>query len=157
MIYENEKTKNISFPLGGIGSGCVGLAGNGSLIDWEIFGAPNKQSINGYSHFALRVNAGGKTYKKILHGDTSENYIGGPHPLEYHSYGKGVHGETMAGYPHFKNVKFNGAFPTAKLEFNEDGFPVKAILTAFNPFIPHDAHRLCFARSHCQWQCSYCS
>ena len=34
MIYEKEYTKNISFPLGGIGTGCIGLAGNGELKDW---------------------------------------------------------------------------------------------------------------------------
>lgn len=33
MIYKGSKTKNISFPLGGIGTGCIGLAGNGELND----------------------------------------------------------------------------------------------------------------------------
>ena len=34
--YRNEKNKEIAFPLGGIGSGCVSLAGNGGLVDWEV-------------------------------------------------------------------------------------------------------------------------
>ena len=42
MIYENEYLNEISFPLGGIGSGCIGLAGNGRLIEWEICNRPNK-------------------------------------------------------------------------------------------------------------------
>ena len=54
MIYKNENRKMISFPLGGIGSGCIGLAGNGQLIDWEIFNRPNKFSENRKSHFAVR-------------------------------------------------------------------------------------------------------
>ena len=33
FIYQNEYQKEISFPLGGIGSGCVGLSGDGRLID----------------------------------------------------------------------------------------------------------------------------
>ena len=61
MVYEKEKLKNLSFPLGGIGTGCIGLAGNGTLIDWEIFNRPNKQTFNGYSHFAVNITAGGKS------------------------------------------------------------------------------------------------
>ena len=34
MVYGSGK-KSISFPLGGIGTGCIGLAGNGSLVDWK--------------------------------------------------------------------------------------------------------------------------
>jgi uncharacterized protein (DUF608 family) len=51
FLYQGAKTNQISFPLGGIGSGCIGLAGNGRLIDWEIFNRPNKGSVNGFSHF----------------------------------------------------------------------------------------------------------
>ena len=42
MIYKNEDLNEISFPLGGIGTGSIGLAGNGQLIDWEIFNKPSK-------------------------------------------------------------------------------------------------------------------
>ncbi len=76
MIYSGKKTKNISFPLGGIGTGCIGLGGNGELIDWKIFNRPNKSTRNGYSHFAIKVSYKGKTYAKVLHGDTNESYLG---------------------------------------------------------------------------------
>ena len=49
MVYKGENLREISFPLGGIGTGCIGVAGNGALIDWEIFNRPNKGSINGTS------------------------------------------------------------------------------------------------------------
>ena len=66
FVYRNEKTSQISFPLGGIGSGCIGLAGNGRLIDWEIFNRPNKGSVNGFSHFAIRAeNDDGVTDARI--------------------------------------------------------------------------------------------
>ena len=58
-VYTGDRLSQISFPLGGIGSGCIGLAGSGRLIDWEIFNRPNKGSINGYSHFAVKPNATG--------------------------------------------------------------------------------------------------
>ena len=42
MIYEGRNTNEISFPIGGIGTGSIGLAGNGRLIDWEIQNKPIK-------------------------------------------------------------------------------------------------------------------
>ena len=60
FIYQGAKTTQISFPLGGIGAGSIGLAGNGRLIDWEIFNRPNKGSVNGFSHFAVRAEADGR-------------------------------------------------------------------------------------------------
>ena len=46
MKYSGDSLREISFPLGGIGSGSIGLSGNGRLIDWEIFNRPNKCSFN---------------------------------------------------------------------------------------------------------------
>ena len=60
MLYGTSKHAAISFPLGGIGAGCIGLAGNGSLIDWEVFNHPDKTRMNGISHFALRAEKDGK-------------------------------------------------------------------------------------------------
>ena len=66
MIYQGKNTKNISFPLGGIGTGCIGLSGNGELIDFEIFNKPSKSTRNGYTHFAIKEVREGKTNIKIL-------------------------------------------------------------------------------------------
>ena len=55
MKYTGDFTNEISFPLGGIGTGSIGLGGNGRLIDWEIFNRPSKGSINGYSHLAIKA------------------------------------------------------------------------------------------------------
>lgn len=77
MIYRKAETSCISFPLGGIGSGSVGLAGNGSLVDWEIFNAPDKGSYNALSHFAVRAEEDGKvTDFRILNGDLAPHYMG---------------------------------------------------------------------------------
>ncbi|MBQ6824693.1 MAG: hypothetical protein IJP27_08565 [Clostridia bacterium] len=139
MKYTNENLKEISFPLGGIGTGCIGLAGNGRLIDWEIFNRPNKGSDNGYSHIAVKVN----DQIRILQSDEQKDLMGhfnGQREREIHGgYGYGPHQKTMNGLPHFRNCIFEGEFPIAKLTFEEEGFPGKVTLTAFNPFIPLDA------------------
>ena len=57
LIYEGEQLREIAFPLGGLGTGCVSLAGNGGLVDWEIFNRPNKGSVLPYSFFTIFAQA----------------------------------------------------------------------------------------------------
>ncbi len=139
MIYQGKNTKNISFPLGGIGTGCIGLSGNGELIDFEIFNKPSKSTRNGYTHFAIKEVREGKTNIKILQGDTNESYIGNYDINGWMSgIGYGPKPNSLAGFPHFKSLVFEGEFPISKLTFEEEIFSAKCTLTAFNPFIPHD-------------------
>lgn len=145
FLYRGAKTAQISFPLGGIGSGSIGLAGNGRLIDWEIFNRPNKGSVNGFSHFALRVerpesarqNSGGEVVAaRILHGDLHAPYQGEFTGSRFRSFGWGPRREYLTGLPHFPEVSFRGEFPLAELTFHDDSFPGQVSLTAFNPLIP---------------------
>ncbi len=134
MKYIDNYTKEISFPIGAIGSGSIGLAGNGRLVDWEIFNRPSKGSINGYSHFAIKAIKNNKPIAFVLNGDLKNDLTG-----RYgQNYGLGPKPETMCGFTHFKNACFNGEFPIAKVNFNDDAFPADVKLTAFNPFIPCD-------------------
>lgn len=137
--YKSNKTRQISFPLGGIGTGCIGLSGNGRLIDWEIFNRPNKRSFNGFSHFAVKAEAEGAVLDaRILNGDMESPYVGEPlrgAPI-HTGYGFGPESNTMAGMSHFKDFVFTGQFPIATIDFSDVNFPGKVSLTAFNPFIP---------------------
>ena len=150
MVY--EKAKNISFPLGGIGTGCIGLSGNGELIDWEILNRPNKNTRNGYSHFAVKAVCKDKTVVKVLHGDTNENYIGTRHPDIPGGFDFGPRYNSMAGFPHFRDVQFDGAFPMAKLHYSDEDFPAVLHLCAFNPFIPHDAFHSSLPVALFEWE-----
>ena len=40
--FEGNHLRTISFPLGGIAAGSIGLGGRGDLRDWEIFNKPSK-------------------------------------------------------------------------------------------------------------------
>jgi uncharacterized protein (DUF608 family) len=119
--------------LGGIGSGSIGIGGDGRFIDWEIFNKPSKGSLNGYSHFAVKAVSKNRTVTKILNGDLLKDFSG---QFSVHNFGMGPSGNTLAGFPHFKKVEFEGEFPIARLTFSDEAFPGKVILTAFNPFIP---------------------
>lgn len=135
-LYDKEHQRYISFPLGGIGTGSVGLGGNGRLIDWEIFNAPNKGSDNGHTHFAVKAEQNGKLLDaRILQGDYEHDLTG-----QYgKSFGFGMPNTSMAGFPHFKSMSFCGEYPLAHLSFEDETFPGAASLCAFNPMIPCNA------------------
>ena len=100
FIYQNEYQKEISFPLGGIGSGCVGLSGDGRLIDWELHSRPNKQSVNGFTHFAIKAQQGNHVLgARVLQSDTRKDFMGSNRQAAHSwGYGHGIDRNTMAGF-----------------------------------------------------------
>jgi uncharacterized protein (DUF608 family) len=142
FTYTGNALRQISFPLGGIGSGCIGLAGDGRLIDWEIANRPNKGNLNGFSHFAIKAQRpdGSLLDARILHGDLQPGshgtFMGKFAQSPYASFGFGPPRELLAGLPHFQSIEFTGQFPVADLRFSDPAFPGHIRLTAFNPFIP---------------------
>ncbi len=141
FVYSGDYTREISFPLGGIGTGCIGLGGNGRLIDWEIFNRPNKGSYNGFSHFAVRVQRGDEVIDaRVLNSDFLGSHMGEPERNAFAGFGFGPSRHTLAGMPHFRDATFTGTFPLARLEFGDDTFPGQVSVNAFNPFIPLNDH-----------------
>ncbi len=137
FLYTGARTHHISFPLGGIGAGGIGLAGNGHLIDWEIYNRPNKGSVNGFSHFAVRVEDEKEVLDaRILQGDLSPHFMGDMDRAQFRGYGFGPRREYLSGLPHFRDVAFRGEYPLAHLSFQDDTFPGEVSLLAFSPFIP---------------------
>lgn len=141
MIYQGDSTANISFPLGGIGTGSVGLAGNASLVDWELNNRPNRESINGFTHFAIKAENNQRVIDgRILQGDIARDFMGGLHRGNHSwGYGHGPNRGTMAGERHFEQISFRGEFPIARVELVDPRFPGTVTMEAFNPFIPGNA------------------
>ena len=143
MYYDKNHRSAISFPLGGIGTGCIGLDGSGHLVDWEIENHPNKESSNRYSHFAVKAEADGSVLDaRILNGDMTPPYMGHTCPAEaaahagYCGFGYGAKADLLPGLPHFSETEFSGEFPVVAMQFKDPRFPGEITLRAFNPFIP---------------------
>jgi len=135
FVYEDCFLGQISFPIGGIGTGSIGLAGNGRLVDWEIFNRPNKNGYNGSSFFAIKIEHEDIVLSaRVLNGDLHTPYIG--QGEEDNRLGTGVNRETMSGFPHFEKAIFTGKFPVAEIDFFDNDIPLDIKMTAFNPFIP---------------------
>ena len=107
MLYEREYLNEISFPLGGIGTGSIGLAGNGRLIDWEIFNRPNKGGANGYTNIVVRVKEkNGKTFVKVLNGDILKDLTGTTSSKCIQALVSGRTKSLCAGFPILKIAPF---------------------------------------------------
>ncbi|MFH0797155.1 MAG: GH116 family glycosyl-hydrolase [Candidatus Omnitrophota bacterium] len=118
----------VSFPLGGIGTGMISLGGWGQLREWEIMNRPAKGFVFRDSFFSLRINRKkGVPLLKVLQGPAGGTYVGGGHSARR---------DIGEGLPHFRKVSFTGSYPFANVEFEDPDVPLKVSLEAFNPFIP---------------------
>jgi uncharacterized protein (DUF608 family) len=133
-VYDLDHIEKISLPVGGIGTGTVGLGGRGNLRDWEIMNRPAKdftpfsgQQLGPF--FAICVKpAGGKPIARALEGPLPENLY------------QGSHGSTVInhGLPRFREAAFAAAYPFGQVLLSDPAVPVDVRLEAFNPLVPAD-------------------
>lgn len=130
-IHSGGKLARISFPLGGIGTGGIGLGGRGNLQDWEIFNQPNRGYSPQYAFPCMWVkNADTKPYSVVL-----ERRLLPPYDLQQEGLGVA----NVPGLPRLAEARFLGSFPLARVEFTDADCPVHVVLEAFSPFQPIDA------------------
>jgi len=140
LIYSGEHKREISMPMGGIGTGCIGLASNGSLVDFEIFNRPNKMSNNGFTFFAVKAEKNGKICDiRALQTDAKITHTGFdrmPGTAFHSNIGYGPDRTTLGGFPHFPESDFVASYPFGEIDFSYEKFPGKIHLNAWNPLIP---------------------
>jgi non-lysosomal glucosylceramidase len=119
----------IAFPLGGIGTGTISLGGRGQLRDWEIFNRPDKGNLPQYGFPAIWVRAGqAKPVARVLEARLQPPYEGQD----------GLAARNAPGLPRFESATFTGAYPVARIVFQDKRVPVQVSLEAFNPLVPLD-------------------
>ena len=140
FTYRKEHLREIAFPLGGIGTGCVSLDGRGGLRDWEIFNRPNKGLLLQHTFPMLWYRKGGEGPKTIsVLGPRQRDWSGEGRPVDtYSTVGHGRVDYKVDGIPGFDAVDFAGTFPVARVDFKKKHFPLNIRLHALNPFIPLD-------------------
>ena len=120
----------ISFPLGGIRAGSIGLGGRGQLRDWEIFNKADKGNSLPYAFPSVWVEAEGKKpIAHVLEARIEPSYEGQD----------GLGSRNAPGLSRLQGATFTGEFPLAQIEFHDTRLPVKVKLEAGTPFIPLDA------------------
>lgn len=153
-VYSGDYAQKIAFPLSGIGTGGMSISGIGQLIDWELDGRANKGNCNEYTHFAIKAEQDGKVIDaRVLHGDLTADMNGTALASHHHSwgYGQGLNRTTLAGLPHFSDVKFTGEFPFANINYYCEKMPAEISLMAYNPFIPMDEDNSSLPIAEFEW------
>ncbi|HEU5457302.1 MAG TPA: GH116 family glycosyl-hydrolase [Terracidiphilus sp.] len=119
----------ISFPLGGVAAGSIGLGGRGQLRDWEIFNRPNKGFSPTYAFPAIWVQSGNS--QPVAH--VLESRITPPYEGQ-----DGLGSNNAPGLSRLEGAVFTGEYPVAHIDFQDSTLPVTVSLDAFSPFIPHE-------------------
>ncbi len=128
--FRGRQLRMISFPLGGVAAGSIGLGGRGQLVNWEIFNRPNKGFRPSYAFPAIWAQAGsGKPVARVLESRILPPYEGQD----------GLGSSNVPGLSRLESAVFTGEYPLAHIDFEDRSLPVKVELDAFSPFIPHEA------------------
>jgi non-lysosomal glucosylceramidase len=128
-VFTGRHLKMISFPLGGVCAGSLGLGGRGQLRDWEIFNRADKGNHPPYALPAIWAQtAGTKPLTRVLEARYLPPYEGQD----------GLGSENAPGLSRLDSARFTGEYPFARIDFEDSTFPVHVSLEAFTPFIPHD-------------------
>ncbi len=128
--FSGRHLRMISFPLGGAGSGSVGLGGRGQLRDWQIFNRAQKGNALRYAFPSLWVQSGKRQpTARVLEARLLPPYQGA----------SGLGSDNVPGMPRLESCVFTGEFPLAQIAFHDSALPIAVALEAFTPFIPLDA------------------
>ncbi|MBI5685945.1 MAG: hypothetical protein HZC54_12810 [Verrucomicrobia bacterium] len=138
--YEGDNLNLVAFPLGGIGAGCISLAGTGKLVDWEIFNQPNKGYQPRFSFLSVWAKSeGGQPVFKVLEGQLRERLDGPVYlakGMTSAGHGIGPQQTQAAGLPRMRQCTFIGRFPYARVELSDPALPLAATIEGWSPFIP---------------------
>ena len=127
--FAGRNLKMIAFPLGGIGTGTISLGGRGQLRDFEIFNQPDKGNTPDYCFPAIWAQLEGeKSVARVLEARLEPPYEGE----------SGLGSNNVPGLPRLPSATFTGAYPFARIVFQDERLPVRVRLEAFNPLVPLD-------------------
>ena len=127
--FRGAQLQLISFPLGGVAAGSIGLGGRGQLCDWEIRNHPHKGFRPPYAFPSIWVQAGKeKPVARVLEARLRPSYEGP----------SGLDSQNVPGLSRLESAVFAGEYPLARIAFEDSSLPVKVELEAFSPFIPHE-------------------
>lgn len=135
--FTGRSLLQISMPLGGIGTGCIGFNGHGGLQDFAIYNKPAFSVSNPGGSWreaafaVLKIKGSGKT--RLIEGALPPERI---YNLGLNA--SGLLGGGHEGLPRFRHCVFQGEYPFGVVKLTDEAVPLAVRITGFNPFIPLD-------------------
>lgn len=141
FVYRGEARRHVALPLGGLGTGQIALGGDGGLRQWQMVNQINHLGFIPASFFALRATSLEPPVDivRVLQArDVLER------PVEHTPSVNDDHIpfaqldllRVAGGVEH---TTFTGAYPFARVAYEDGQLPVDVQMEAFSPFIPLDA------------------
>lgn len=142
IIYRGEALRAVALPLGGIGTGNLAIAGDGTLRQWQIFNQVNHTAFLPGTFFAIRTQGGRQgaaPATRLLQTDcfyempfepalSTSDYVIPEEARRQAAAGRCVQG-----------IEFVGEYPIAELNYIDEELPVTVGLEALSPMIPLNA------------------
>jgi len=140
--YRGEQLRAIAMPLGGIGTGQVALGGDGGLRQWQLINQSNHLAFVPDSFFALRTSdspAPDTGQVRILQ---SEEVLALPTrdtPLVNDDLIPEQQAKLVRAFGGVQRTAFTGAYPFARIAYEDERIPVSVTLEAYSPYVPLDS------------------
>lgn len=139
-VYRGDAIRAIAMPLGGIGTGTIALAGDGSLRQWQIHNQINHMACVPHSFFAIwtrPVRPSGEGVARVLQSAALYDTEGPAAPPTSNDHVvPSAHRRLLAELPGVTRTEFTGEYPIAEVRYIDDALPLTVTMEAFNPFVP---------------------
>lgn len=132
-VYEKRQLDQISYPMGGFGTGMICLEGNGAIGKVSLHHCPD--FYNEPNMFAAVTIKGEKGMSRVIEGFTPIPKVYGANVKGFTGSGNGMTGKNY-GFPRFHNCSFTARFPFPRISLSDAAIPFSAEIEGFSPFIP---------------------
>ncbi|CAN5280006.1 non-lysosomal glucosylceramidase [soil metagenome] len=140
--YRGAALRHIAMPMGGIGTGQVSLCGDGGLRQWELFNQPNHLAFVPDSFFAISAStkeAGEPaTVVRILQSREALDLPEEHTPMVNDDAIPDQQRALLRRFSGVERTTFTGAYPFARVAYEDSELPIEVSLEAYSPFVPTD-------------------
>ena len=142
-VYRGEALRAVAMPLGGIGTGTIALAGDGSLRQWQIHNQINHLACVPHSFFAVWARPhrpSNAPVARVLQSAALYDHDGpvAPPPTVNDHVVPDAARRLLQELPGVATTAFTGEYPIAEVTYHDEALSLDVQLEAFNPFIPLD-------------------